>query len=210
MPRHRRVLLVVAGLLVVGIVAALGVTVAVGIPALLGVLGVIAVAVGLLSPSLRRNTSQTLDSTQAPMQSVPAKTAQAPGSPERPWTMQWASLPPPGTIAGVRTRVAGELADGGLHGDHADAVLLVVTELLSNAVEHGRAPVRIQVTAASATVHIEVHDAGPGTPQTQPLWAHRLRGRGLLVVEALSSGWGWTGDPTGTIVWADIPAGRDP
>jgi len=206
MARHGRVLLTAAVILVVGVVVALAAAVAVGIPVLLGVLGVLALAVGLLPRSRRSRPRRPDDTTE--MSGVTPKTARPSRSRERLLTHQWDAVPPAGTIAEVRTRVEAELADRGVHREQTEAALAVVTELLSNAVEHGCPPVRIQVTVTGGSVHVEVHDTGPGAPRTQPPDPHRLRGRGLHLVESLSTEWGWTSDQTGKTVWTDVSAGR--
>jgi anti-sigma regulatory factor (Ser/Thr protein kinase) len=97
------------------------------------------------------------------------------------------------------------LGEWGLTGEAREDVLLVVTELLSNAVDHGRGPVRLTVELRSGSVRIEVHDTAPDAPRPQPLDPYAVRGRGLQMVEALSSRWGWTDGPAGKIVWADVP-----
>jgi anti-sigma regulatory factor (Ser/Thr protein kinase) len=207
MARHSRVLVTAAVILVMGVVVALAATVAIGLPVLLGVLGVLALAVGLLPRSPRRSRPRRPDGSTE-MSAVAPKTIRASRSPERLWTQQWDGVPPAGTIAEVRTRVAAELADSGVHREQTEAALAVVTELLSNAVEHGCSPVRIQVTVIRGSVHVEVHDAGPGAPHTQPPDPHRLRGRGLHLVESLSTEWGWTSDQTGKTVWTNVSPGR--
>jgi len=58
---------------------------------------------------------------------------------------------------------------------------------------------------------IEVWDAAPGKPvpaRTDDPDAEG--GRGLLLVEALSSGWGWYATPYGKTVWARLVAGGGP
>jgi anti-sigma regulatory factor (Ser/Thr protein kinase) len=104
-----------------------------------------------------------------------------------------------------RDRLTVVLAEWGLGGEAVEPTLLVVTELLSNAIDHGRSPVRLSVEYSGERVHVEVHDAAPEPPQLQPHDLLRPRGRGLQLVEALSSRWGWTSDPPGKLVWADVP-----
>jgi hypothetical protein len=54
-------------------------------------------------------------------------------------------------------------------------------------------------------VQVEVRDATPDARRLQPPDPARARGRGVHLVEALSSRWGWTADPPGKVVWADVP-----
>ena len=54
-------------------------------------------------------------------------------------------------------------------------------------------------------MHVAVRDGDAGRPRALPRDPVRLRGRGLQLVEAVSSRWGWTDDPPGKVVWADVP-----
>ncbi|CAL9624246.1 hypothetical protein SUDANB15_05898 [Streptomyces sp. enrichment culture] len=95
---------------------------------------------------------------------------------------------------------------------------LLVAELAANAVRHGRVRgrdfgLRLTVYAEDATLRIEVTDArpdrrppAPGTLTPAPF--DTGSGRGLLLVEALSSRWGTTcGDPYTKTVWCEVPLG---
>ena len=46
-------------------------------------------------------------------------------------------------------------------------VLLVVSELVSNAVRHGVGPVEFDIDVSPARVHIEVGDQGPSRPEPE-------------------------------------------
>ncbi|WP_245796048.1 ATP-binding protein [Actinacidiphila alni] len=91
-----------------------------------------------------------------------------------------------------------------------DVAQLVLSELLTNAVRHGRVPGRDIGTRflrlAEGGLRIEVHDpreAGPA-PRTAGAWDED--GRGLALVEALTAGrWGTaTREGPGKLVWADL------
>jgi anti-sigma regulatory factor (Ser/Thr protein kinase) len=121
------------------------------------------------------------------------------------WVTRWESEPPVEAVPLTRRQLSGVLGEWGLTGEAHEDVLLVVTELLSNAVDHGRGPVRLTVELRGGSVRVEVHDTAPGPPRPQPLDPYAVRGRGLQMVEALSSEWGWSDRPVGKIVWADVP-----
>jgi anti-sigma regulatory factor (Ser/Thr protein kinase) len=89
-------------------------------------------------------------------------------------------------------------------GESAEPALLVVTELLSNAVDHGRGPVRVEVTPVNGSVRVEVQDGSPEPPRLQPPDPSRQRGRGVQMVDAVSERWGWTARGDGKVVWADV------
>lgn len=120
------------------------------------------------------------------------------------WEVQWESYSAMGAVANVRGDVARMLAGWGLAAEAAEPTLVVVTELISNAVEHGSAPVGLSVVFPGDLVYVEVHDASSDPPQRPPQDPRRQRGRGLYLVEGLSSQWGWTREADGKIVWAQV------
>jgi anti-sigma regulatory factor (Ser/Thr protein kinase) len=126
------------------------------------------------------------------------------GSPHPCWAMDWESGPPASAVPLVRDGLSVALAEWGLAGERVEPVMLVVTELMSNAVEHARPPVRLAVVF-SGLLRVEVRDAATRVPQLGPVDPWRVRGRGLQLVEALSMRWGWTDDTAGKIVWAEVP-----
>jgi len=89
-------------------------------------------------------------------------------------------------------------------GEAVEPTLLVVTELLSNAIEYGRGPDWLSLALADDTVHVRVRDHTSEQPILHPPNPLQMRGRGLQVVTALSR-WGWTADPPGKVVWAEVP-----
>jgi anti-sigma regulatory factor (Ser/Thr protein kinase) len=84
-----------------------------------------------------------------------------------------------------------------------DKVMLTVSELVSNAVIHGREPVTIRLTRLARFIRIEVADASPGTPA---LRAHGPDGGfGLELVARMSARWGVIPATLGKIVWCECP-----
>jgi anti-sigma regulatory factor (Ser/Thr protein kinase) len=87
-----------------------------------------------------------------------------------------------------------------------DAVL-VTSELFTNAVLHGSGWVDVHLSLDHHAVRIAVVDDGRERPTMAPgpLPATALTGRGLRIVDALTSEWGDNRDPTGrTRVWAEV------
>ncbi|GAA2955939.1 ATP-binding protein [Kitasatospora cinereorecta] len=94
------------------------------------------------------------------------------------------------------------------HGEHTEAAALVVAELTANAVLHGRLEGRGfrlgLVILPGEGLRIEVTD-----PRGERLPVRSPDGHGLVVVEALASGWGVRPfPPSGKTVWAEIGAKR--
>lgn len=93
----------------------------------------------------------------------------------------------------------------------ADAELLV-SELVSNAVRHGGAEIRLAVTRGEEDLEIRVFDDGAGEPRmrTTDCGPHEASGRGLMLVERLASQWGVESAPAGPgkIVWFRLDTGE--
>jgi len=94
----------------------------------------------------------------------------------------------------------------------SDTVTLVVAELCSNAVLHGRVPgrdfeLRLTYDRTRGLVRVEVSDTHPGRPASTgrpPEEADADGGRGLLLVEAVADRWGVAGRTgPGKTVWAE-------
>ncbi|WP_433546290.1 ATP-binding protein [Streptomyces sp. CA-294286] len=103
--------------------------------------------------------------------------------------------------------VLAELGDAA----RSDDVLLCVSELATNALEHGVPPGRgfqIRVWAARDLVRLEVHDSGPGKPRKAEVGGPALKegGRGLLIVAALADNWGVGERNPGKVVWCEFGA----
>ena len=90
-----------------------------------------------------------------------------------------------------------------------DAVLLVVSELVTNAVRHGDGDVELRIDVEPDKVRLEVLDDGHvkvQAPRRVPP-PTELGGRGLQLVREVSKRWGSGFDPAGrTLVWAELPA----
>jgi len=130
--------------------------------------------------------------------------ASSSGGREPQWVTQWESGPPVSAVPVVRGRLATVFGEWDLTPETSEAILLVVTELVSNAVEHAQPPVRLIVRFHVGSVRVEAYDAAPEPPQVQPHDPWRARGRGLQMIEALSTQWGWADTSEGKVVWAEV------
>ena len=81
--------------------------------------------------------------------------------------------------------------------DQADQVELLVSEVVTNGIMHGSGPVDVCLSCGSGEMRTEVHDQGAGRPAQQDAAADDLGGRGLRLVEAISSSWGAMDDGSG-------------
>ncbi|AGP54164.1 ATP-binding protein [Streptomyces rapamycinicus] len=116
--------------------------------------------------------------------------------------------PVPLSIPHVRRAADAALRAWGLDRSAAALVLLVVSELATNAVRHGRVPgryfeVRIAYDAEKM-VGVEVSDPREGLPALAEPTPDDESGRGLAIVDALAEAWGVRERVVGKTVWARI------
>jgi serine/threonine-protein kinase RsbW len=71
-----------------------------------------------------------------------------------------------------------------------EVVELLVSELATNSVRHTNSGFELRISSDPSRIRISVTDRGPGKPAVQKLDPTALSGRGLALVEMLSSSWG--------------------
>jgi anti-sigma regulatory factor (Ser/Thr protein kinase) len=85
----------------------------------------------------------------------------------------------------------------------ADAEL-IVSELLTNAIRANCSSTQVMLSTSDSALRIEVHDDAEGTPELRHPDITEHRGRGLLIVSALSRRWGVEASNGGKRVWAEL------
>jgi anti-sigma regulatory factor (Ser/Thr protein kinase)/PAS domain-containing protein len=94
----------------------------------------------------------------------------------------------------------------GVSDDAMDAALLVISELVTNALVHTDGKVRMDLTLFNRRLRIAVTDASPRTPvKPTSLGWEATGGRGILLVEAVSDAWGTVPVSGGKQVWSELP-----
>ncbi|WP_225822270.1 ATP-binding protein [Streptomyces naphthomycinicus] len=91
----------------------------------------------------------------------------------------------------------------------AEDVLLVVSELVTNACLHAEGPEEIVVACDNKVIRVEVSDRGTGQPAPRtPHRAGRPGGHGMFIVQRLCLDWGVVRAPgrSGKTVWAELGA----
>ncbi|MEU0728763.1 ATP-binding protein [Streptomyces sp. NPDC006140] len=91
----------------------------------------------------------------------------------------------------------------------AEDVLLVVSELVTNACLHAEGPDQLRITCDNKVIRIEVSDRGTGQPAPRtPHRAGRPGGHGMFIVQRLCLDWGVVRTPgvAGKTVWAELGA----
>ncbi|MET8979156.1 ATP-binding protein [Streptomyces sp. NPDC004539] len=91
-----------------------------------------------------------------------------------------------------------------------DELVLVVDELVTNAVTHGRVPgttgrqVRLGIARDGDLFRVEVRDTqSDRMPQPCKADADDEGGRGLALIDSLATSWGVVGEVIGKTVWAE-------
>lgn len=99
-----------------------------------------------------------------------------------------------------------------------DDMVLVASETVANAITHTASgleggQVRVAVLAGDGGYRLEVADDGAagGRPHVRVTDGTGAEsGRGMRIVEALASRWGFRADGARTVVWAEFPAPEAP
>ncbi|MDQ0775098.1 anti-sigma regulatory factor (Ser/Thr protein kinase) [Streptomyces aurantiacus] len=91
----------------------------------------------------------------------------------------------------------------------AEDVLLVVSELVTNACLHAEGPDELRIACEKKVLRVEVSDRGTGQPAPRtPHRAGRPGGHGMFIVQRLCLDWGVirTTGVAGKTVWAELGA----
>jgi anti-sigma regulatory factor (Ser/Thr protein kinase) len=121
----------------------------------------------------------------------------------------------PASVSLARRALSEELIQAGVFDAAVSDAVLVISELLSNAILHAY-PLpgeRLQVAWAvsPSSVEVAVSDGGsPTVPHAERPSDSSVGGRGLRIVAQLCQTWGVRTDDVGLTVWAILPAPRHP
>jgi len=116
-------------------------------------------------------------------------------------------LPPePASARRARRFVTAALDAFGAQAPVSTAELLV-SELVTNAVVHGRSDVRVTVEANDGTIRISVYDDSRDLPTLRVPHPFDESGRGMYLVEHLAERWGVEQSASGKCVWVELPTG---
>ncbi len=124
----------------------------------------------------------------------------------------------PGSPAQARRLTRARLNGWSVCEDTCDSAALVVSELVTNAIVHTASThIVCELHDGDDLVRIAVRDEGcapgaagePGQPHPSGPRSEEERGRGLLLVDALSHAWGAHEHGPGLLVWAELPRQTD-
>ena len=89
--------------------------------------------------------------------------------------------------------------------DHVSEVcVLLVSELVANAVRYARSDVELRIDFIDEAVRIGVHDHSDVRPVARSVEVDSVSGRGLGLVDTLSSAWGIDLTGRGKEVWFEV------
>ncbi|MFI0777983.1 ATP-binding protein [Streptomyces sp. NPDC021212] len=147
--------------------------------------------------------------------------------------MQMEVRPDPAEVSRARRWARSRLAGSGIGADEplAETLILLISELVTNAVVHTGCPavLRMRFPAqtgttgggsdgsaepatdkgpALGTVRVEVADASARAPRQRRADEEATNGRGLELVDGLADRWGWQPEGAGKRIWCEIDRNR--
>lgn len=120
----------------------------------------------------------------------------------------------PASAAVVRSAIAADLENRAIARAAVDDVILVASELVTNALVHAAVSFDDDLDVAwevrPDAVTVEVHDGSPELPCPRTTTQTETSGRGLAIVAALADSWGVRSTDHGKQVWARVPVSHFP
>ncbi|GAA2639364.1 ATP-binding protein [Streptomyces axinellae] len=129
--------------------------------------------------------------------------------------------PDPAEVGRARRWARSRLAGAGVDADEslAETLLLLISELVTNAVVHTGCPAVLcmllptqragtDARDAVGSVRVEVADTSTRTPHRRQAEGGDTNGRGLELVCGLADRWGWEREPGGKRVWCELDTAR--
>ena len=122
---------------------------------------------------------------------------------------RWESRFGPDLDSARRARLAlqDELASDAVHPEAIANAVLVLSEIVSNAIRHAGTDFTVRAEVIGSTLRVEVLDHDTRPPALQLLDGDSASGRGLHIVAEVTERWGWSAVervPTGKVVWAEL------
>ncbi|MGA5868403.1 ATP-binding protein [Streptomyces cinereoruber] len=115
--------------------------------------------------------------------------------------------PDPAEVGRARRWARSRLAGSGIGEDEplAETLVLLISELVTNAVVHTGCPAVLRMLfAAEGGVRVEVADASDRPPKPRHAEGDDTNGRGLELVDGLADRWGWQPEGLGKSIWCEV------
>jgi anti-sigma regulatory factor (Ser/Thr protein kinase) len=162
-----------------------------------------------------------LETTTGPVESLPGALVELllPDGPDDDVAVLVARVPPAGvagasaaleipaearSIGQARAFVADALRARGADPAVVQRAMLLTSELVTNAVLHGRPPIQLRLRLTARHVVIEVYDGTAVLPRRMRPTPDDEHGRGLQLVASLADRWGTRPLPHGKSVWCTV------
>lgn len=116
---------------------------------------------------------------------------------------EWDVPVDPAAVAGMRAAAAEKLDEWGLP-ELAFGMELVLSELVTNAIRHGSAPITVRLLL-DRTLTCEVSDGSSTSPHLRHAATTDEGGRGLFLVAQVAERWGTRYTGAGKVIWAEQP-----
>jgi serine phosphatase RsbU (regulator of sigma subunit)/anti-sigma regulatory factor (Ser/Thr protein kinase) len=107
-------------------------------------------------------------------------------------------------VAEARRTVATHLTEWELPPDVVEEVVLMTSELVTNAFVHGRPPIDLRLRRTGTELVVEVRDRAVYRPRRRRAHDDDESGRGLQIVSVLADRWGSRATGTGKSVWFSV------
>ncbi|CCK32132.1 hypothetical protein BN159_7753 [Streptomyces davaonensis JCM 4913] len=114
----------------------------------------------------------------------------------------------PACVSQARRTTRAFLGLWNVNGELAENIVLAVSELVTNAVEHGTGDVGLRVRYDDDELRIEVTDGNPTPAELRAVGAEAVSGRGLFLVAVLARKWGVSKDGKTTWCVFRVPGRR--
>lgn len=125
--------------------------------------------------------------------------------------MQLEIRPDPAEVGRARRWARSRIVGSGIEADEplAETLILLVSELVTNAVVHTGCPAVLRLSlpgagAGEATVRLEVADSSDRAPVPRCVGDDSTGGRGLALVDGLADRWGWSVEGPGKRIWCEL------
>ncbi|WP_328621161.1 ATP-binding protein [Streptomyces sp. NBC_00354] len=120
--------------------------------------------------------------------------------------------PDPAEVGRARRWARSRLAGSGIGDDEplAETLILLISELVTNAVVHTGCPAVLRMLFGEPGVRVEVADASSRGPARRQAAGDDTGGRGLELVDGLADRWGWQHEGAGKRIWCEIDRADKP
>nr|WP_251049488.1 MULTISPECIES: SpoIIE family protein phosphatase/ATP-binding protein [unclassified Streptomyces] len=116
---------------------------------------------------------------------------------------EWEVPPDAAAVSWVRNASSAQLEAWGL-GNIAFTTELILSELVTNAIRYGTAPIRVRLLRDRSLI-CEVADASSTSPHLRYAATTDEGGRGLFLVAQYAERWGTRYTERGKVIWAEVP-----